>query len=214
MTQKREAFKKTLQWQVSKVGIVVAVIFTIVWILLGFIAVGVASALQFWQNHPTGTIHTAIVFVACLALAANGIAWIVLTVRKPTLELDVNNDAQAKSTAAEEAPLPWWTLFLVYPLCLAYIGVWSYLLIIYGIKFGPEKQKQWLLSTFTGIANDLFVNEPFNIVKELLLMFLLYLLAVLFFDSAIRDTSSQVQIAAATGRATKVSTARFSRFKK
>lgn len=62
--------------------------------------------------------------------------------------------------------------------------MWSYFLIIYGIKFGPEKQKQWLISTFSGIAQDNFLNQPFNIVKQLAIAFAIYTLATLLFESA------------------------------
>lgn len=178
------AFKKTLRWPISKVGIGVAVVLTIVFICFAVLTVAIASGLTFWQSYPEGVIHTAIVFVANLALAGNCVAWIVLTLRHPGFNLSVVEEVE------QEPPLPTWTLLFAYPLCWIYIGVWSYILIIYGIKFGPEKQKQWLVSSFSGFAQDVFLNQPLNIVKKLAVDIAIFTLASLMFASITGPTTA------------------------
>jgi hypothetical protein len=69
-----------------------------------------------------------------------------------------------------------------------YIGVASYILIIYGIKFGPEAN-DWLQACGISVVQDLFVNSPGGfIAKTILLVLILEFLEAVFFRSAIDVT--------------------------
>jgi len=176
-TQKVEYYRKTFKWHTQKSSVILAVALIIVFVVGAILTIAIACAIRFWQYNPAGIIHTAIIFTAFCVLAALTTLWIVLYFKKPAFNLDI---VKAEST---EPPLPRWTLFIAYPAMWAYIAAWSYCLIIYGIKFGPEKQKNWLISTFSGIAQDVFIDHPFAIVREVALLLVLYIIAALFFES-------------------------------
>ena len=150
------------------------IVFSIFALIVTFI---VASSLQFWHGNGWQHVTIVAVFWVCLAiLAAISIARIA---RKPQI-----TSTEIQSVAQYHAPIPYWAQFIIYPLSWAYMLIWGYLLIIYGIKFGPEKQNGWLISAFTGIVQENLITHPVKVlVKIVLITFVFHLINTLFFDS-------------------------------
>jgi hypothetical protein len=91
---------------------------------------------------------------------------------------------------------PWWFIFVDLLLCYIYIGVTSFVLILYGIRFSSEgdglftggqfnmkaQDVQWLLGSFMSMTSSAVIFDPATfIVKTIFYVTLVKLMIALFF---------------------------------
>jgi hypothetical protein len=80
---------------------------------------------------------------------------------------------------------PWWFIFVIYFLCMAYVAIAIYLLIIYGIKFG-SRANGWLQACALSVVQDIFINTPSGFfAKTVLLVLILEFLEAVFFRTSL-----------------------------
>jgi hypothetical protein len=97
-------------------------------------------------------------------------------VRKYNFDSYVNEHIKT-SVNPQKKPLPWFTVFIAYPLAWIYIGVASWVSIMFAQKFAdnlhPDKDtntSNWMLSTFVSVLSSIFLTNPLNIIAQVLLI--------------------------------------------
>jgi hypothetical protein len=81
---------------------------------------------------------------------------------------------------------PWYTLFIIYPLAFVFIGVTSFMLVLYGIKFDNTNHSQstsWLKGSALAIVTDVFIRLPIEFfIKSIIVVALIRFFEGLFFS--------------------------------
>jgi hypothetical protein len=158
-TEKKRYYAKKQIWPIPKVQLILAAVVAAILVLGILGAIGSAIGLQFWlpENTDIATYHFVVVGHAVILIICC-IMFIVLNLRKPRIRFDDG------TIRPRTYPLPWWCLFILYPFCWALIGVFTFIIIAYGIKFKQTKANHWLLSSFLGISFDVFLVKPVNVL--------------------------------------------------
>lgn len=59
---------------------------------------------------------------------------------------------------------PWWFVFVGWFIVVCTSVVAAFFTILYGNEFDLDKQKQWLISMFFSIAQDIFISQPLKVI--------------------------------------------------
>ncbi len=65
----------------------------------------------------------------------------------------------------KELTFPWWCLFIAYGLCLIFVGISIFFLIVRGIELGDLKTQQWLTSILSGFLSSILLTQPMKIIS-------------------------------------------------
>lgn len=79
--------------------------------------------------------------------------------------------SQPNSSCSSSMTLPWWSLFLIYGLCLILMILSIFFIVALGIEFGDFKAQQWLTSILSGLFSSILLTQPlkvfFHLTKKL-----------------------------------------------
>ena len=70
----------------------------------------------------------------------------------------------------ELPPVRAWKKYIAFPVLIVLTLLPMFMLLLYGLKWGPPKTKSWFIASCLGIALDLLVVEPLAIVFYNVLM--------------------------------------------
>lgn len=175
--QKRKLFRLERVWHISIPGLVFVGIMAVAFFAMAVISISVACGILFW-TLPYGIQHTTIIAVSQLLLCALCISFIILSLYKPQI---VVLEVTPKDTSAK---LPPWSIVILYPLAWLFIGILSWIMVQYSIKFGADKANNWIRACFLGLAQSVFfTSNIFVFIKVVFLDVLLKVMDFLFFKS-------------------------------
>ena len=75
----------------------------------------------------------------------------------------VRRRSQSKSSCSSSMTLPWWSLFLIYGLCLISMILSIFFIVARGIEFGDFKAQQWLTSILSGLFSSVLLTQPLKV---------------------------------------------------
>lgn len=74
------------------------------------------------------------------------------------------SQSSSSTKSSRKWTLPWWSLYLVYGLCLILVAVSIFMIIARGIEFGDEKAQKWLISILTGFFSSVLISQPLKVI--------------------------------------------------
>ncbi|KAL0491815.1 NHL repeat-containing protein [Acrasis kona] len=191
---KRFARGDMVKWRPNLLVIVLGVVALVVLVIITAIVSSINGA--FIPSTSIWYFRTIVINIFFGTLIIFNIIWLVFMCMKRTLP---QADQASKEKPTKKIVLllkkiisffkgahwfPWYINIFTYILCLGYIGVCSYFLVVYGVKFGKESNL-WLASCGISLVQDVFLNSPVGfVIKAIVLVMVLEFLEALFFRSS------------------------------
>ena len=97
---------------------------------------------------------------------AKGLLLTAKSIRTPSLS---SNDSNTSSKVSQESiakrrySLPHWFVYVGWLILILTVGLSSYYIMLYGLKYGKQRSIDWLVSIFVSTFQSIFITQPLKV---------------------------------------------------